>query len=290
MKLRPTYVLVCALLLSVNGAWAQSGHPLVANPGNNGGNTATTGNNDFKREPLFKPSRFSDIAPGFPKNQFIKPLSQPIYDYGKHVHFGFIFAFSTIDYVITSSPNTQYSSKDPSRGYNYFVDVSSLSPTLGVAALMDVRISHNLSFRMQLGPSFGDAIINFYENNQLSHQMRIESVLLEMPLLLKYKARREVDFRPYMIGGITPYSDIAAFKSLNENKGIFIGIRPFDVAATLGVGFDVYADFFKFSLEFKYSRGMISQVSSEYLEGYEQYPNAIKKMYQQSFVLSVIFE
>jgi hypothetical protein len=93
-----------------------------------------------------------------------------------------------------------------------------------------------------------------------------------------------------MIGGITPYSDISSFKSLNENKGIFIGVRPFNIAPTIGIGFDAYADFFKFSMELKYVRGLVNQLSSDSLEGYEQYPNSINKMHRQSFVLSIIFE
>jgi hypothetical protein len=120
--------------------------------------------------------------------------------------------------------------------------------------------------------------------------MQLESVLLEMPMLVKFKAKRHSDFRPYMIAGLTPYCDVSAFKNFNEARELFVALNPLDLAGTVGIGFDAYFVFFKFAVEMKYVAGFFNTASHKSLEGYEQYPSAIDKMYSRSFVLSLIFE
>ncbi len=264
---------------------AQKGSPLVDNPGNGGNKKAAS----YSKKPLYKPSVFSDAPMGYPNKLISQPFSQQQYDYQRRLHFGFILAVSALDYKIISSSTPTYSSKS-STPHNFFVDVTNLSPALGVAALMDYRMNHNLSLRLQIGPTFGTRTLNFFEADTLSCGMQLESVLLEMPILIKYKALRHSNIRPYMIAGITPSCDAAAFKSFNENRGIYVAVKPFDVAATIGIGFDAYFEFFKFGMELKYVAGLFNTISSETLDGLEQYPNAIDKMYSRSFVLSLIFE
>lgn len=232
----------------------------------------------------------NDVPQGFPNKMFLKPFTQQQYDYQKRIHFGFVLAVSALDYKIISNPNAVYSSRNPTVPYNFFVDVSKVSPALGVAALMDYRLSHNLSLRLQIGPTFGDRTLNYYQNDSLHLSMKMESVLIEMPILFKYKALRSSDFRPYMLAGLMPYCDASAFKSFNANRQLFIALKPLDVAFSVGIGFDAYFDFFKFAVEAKYTAGVFNALSDKRLEGYEQYPNAISKMQSRSFMLSLIFE
>ena len=254
---------------------AQRGAPLVGNPGNSITGVEVA---PYRKKPMYKPPVLNDVHFGFPNKLFLKPLNQQQYDFQKRVHFGFVLAVSALDYQITSVPD------------GFFVDVTDLSPALGVAALMDYRLNHNLSVRLQIGPTFGTRTLSFYAADTLAHSMQLESVLLELPMLIKYKALRHSDFRPYMIAGLTPYCDVSAFKSFNEHRGIFVGLNPLDLAGTMGLGFDAYFDFFKFSVELKYMAGFFDTLSSRRLDGYEQYPDAISKMRMRSFVLSLIFE
>ncbi|MDR1417537.1 MAG: PorT family protein [Prevotellaceae bacterium] len=240
------------------------------------------------KEPLYTPDKLDDMAPGFPNKLVTRPFTQQQYDYNKRLHFGFAVAIGALDYDITSSKQTQYNSKG--EAYNYFVDVSTLSPLMSVSALMDYRLNHLFSLRLQVGPTFGTRTLNFFSADTLNLSMQIESVLVEASFLLKYKARRHSDLRPYMIAGLTPYCDVSAFKNFNENRKLFVAVNPFDIAFTAGIGIDAYADFFKFSLEFKYVMGMLNTISPKSLAEFEQYPKSIDKMYMHSIVLSIIFE
>ena len=276
-----------AALVFCAAASAQKGSPLVSNPGNNIGKTQVE---SYRKKPLYKPPVLNDVQFGFPNRLMLKPLTQQQYDFQKRVHFGFVLAVSALDYQTTTSTASTYSTHAPTVPHNFFVDVTNLSPALGVAALMDYRLSHNLSLRLQIGPTFGTRALNFYEADTLTLSMQLESVLLEMPMLVKYKATRHSDFRPYMIAGLTPYCDVSSFKSFNEKRNLLIALNPLDLAGTVGFGFDAYFDFFKFAVELKYAAGFFNAASSKSLEGYEQYPSAIKNMRSRTFVLSLIFE
>ncbi|MDR3189162.1 MAG: PorT family protein [Prevotellaceae bacterium] len=248
-----------------------------------------------RRKPLYTPSRFDDKAPGFPSRLLLRPFTQQQYDYTRRVHFGFVVSASALDYKIISSASPQN---------KYFADVTSLTPAMGVAALLDYRINHSFSMRLQAGPTFGTRSVSFYDannSNGLQEDMEVESVLVELAFLLKYKALRHNDVRPYMIGGVVPYCDVSAFKGFNAPRDLFIAVNPFDVALAGGIGVDAYAAFFKFSLELKYVMGLTNTLSSKLPtatgsrkytndEQVREFPLAIEKMYSHAFVLSIIFE
>jgi hypothetical protein len=271
-------------MIFCTAAAAQNKAPLASN----NANAAQKYKSSSSKKPLYTPNTLSDLPPGFPSKLISRPFAQQHYDYTKRFHFGFAIALGALDYKITNSKKPQQNSDG--EVFNLFADVSSLSPSMGVSALMDYRINHSFSLRTQIGPTFGMRTLNFYESDSLVHSMPLDHVLIELSLLLKYKAKRHSDIRPYMIAGLTPYYDVASFKGFNPSRGIYCAVNPFDLGITAGLGIDAYANFFKFSLELKYVMGTVSNISPKLPEGKEQYTKSIEKMYSHSFVLSIIFE
>jgi hypothetical protein len=218
-------------------------------------------------------------------------LQQRAYDHNRRFHLGFVFSLTALDYRMTSSQNPINSNTFNNFSFGY-ADVSALTPAFGVSMLMDIRITQLLSFRLQVGPTFGSRDITFWgtEDSTKTKTMRLESVLVEMPLLLKYKAVRTSDVRPYILTGLTPYVDVSAFRKFNEEKGIFLGLNPFDIAFNIGIGCDFYFEYFKFAIEAKYTTGFFNNISHKSLTGYEKYPAVITKSLAHSFVLSFLFE
>jgi hypothetical protein len=279
-----------------SAANAQNKSPLVSNPGN-GRERAPVQPSEvvLHKRPLYTPSKLDDKAPGFPNRLLTRPFTQQQYDYSKRLHFGFVVSVSMLDYRIVSSKEQYNMNNDR---FTYFADVTTPSPGMGVAALMDYRINHAFSLRLQAGPTFGTRTVSFYgeDDNSPNRNMNLDAVLIELAFLLKYKAMRHSDVRPYMIAGFSPYCDAAAFKAFdskdpnNNANAVLIAVNPFDVSLTAGMGVDVYADYFKFSLELKYVMGMTNILSSKRRERFEQFSYAIKNIYSNAFVLSIIFE
>jgi hypothetical protein len=219
-------------------------------------------------------------------------LRNQTYDHYRRVHFGFALSVVAMDYRMTSSDKKIEGNVLNYTGSPYsFADVSWFNPGFGASALMDIRLNQACSFSMPVGPTFGSCVVNFWGTEDSSYRtMRLESVIIEMPLLLKYKARRHSNVRPYMIAGATPYVNISAFRNFNEEKGIYLGLEPYDVALNIGIGLDFYYTYFKLAIEGKYVLGMMNNISKKALPTYEKYPAVINNSILQSFVITIFIE
>src|SRR6056297_3985911 len=177
----------------------------------------------------------------------------------KKIHFGFTVGFNTMDFKLTPTMNT------------YGVDeamlvpeINNLTPGFHVAVISSLRLNEYFDLRFLPGISLGQRNILFYdENNQIDSEMKIESTFIDIPFVIKYKATRINNTRPYLIGGINIRRDMARNKEFNEDEDIYIKLKPLDFYYEIGFGFDFYLAYFKFSTEIKYSVGTLNVVSSD---------------------------
>lgn len=244
-------------------------------------------NTSAKQKKPLHPLSSSDY--GYYQNKQIStPWFQAKYDLDKPINFGFAVSLMAMDARVIPSA----ASRNGSAYSN--VDVSQVTPSLGMHAVMDWRLHNNLSLRVLLGPSFGSRKVSFYDaNTQTITIHEVESVLLELPILLKYKAVRTGNNRPYFIGGFTPYLDFSAGKK--NADGFFIERHPADLRLDFGIGMDFYRPFYKFATEFKFSFGL-SNIFKDNSSSFQNDPISLKKIqsisgfYSNLFVLTFLFE
>lgn len=204
----------------------------------------------------------------------------------KTIHFGFTLGFNTMDFKLTPSMNSFGSDSTV-----LIPEINDLVPGFHVAIVSNLRLNDNWDLRFLPGIALGQRKILFYDNDKnVVSEMKIESTFIDLPLSLKYKATRINNTRPYLIGGINIRNDMARNKEFNEDEGIYIKLKPFDVYYELGVGVDFYLAYFKFSTEIKYSVGTLNVVSSDVSEDYPQYANSIDKLNSRMFMVSLHFE
>ena len=215
------------------------------------------------------------------------------YDYLYRFHLGFAFSLIALDYRVVSPRDVQ-GGLNTSDIANAYVNLSSIVPAFGVSGLIDIHINQFFSFRLQLGPILGSKDLTFWGVNTASpngyETMRLESIIIEMPVLLKYKALRISNWRPYIIAGLTPNVNVAAMGKFSEEKGIYVSVRPFDLHLNVGMGMDFYFQNFKMGIEAKYTTGFMDNITKDVLRGYEQYPASIQSAIAHSFVLTVLFD
>ena len=120
--------------------------------------------------------------------------------------------------------------------------------------------------------------------------MKIESTYIDLPLILKYKATRINNIRPYVLGGFNIRNDMARNKEFNEDEKIYIKLKPFDIFYEIGVGVDFYLAYFKFSTEIKYSVGTLNVVSPQASDDYPEFANSIDRLNSRMFMVSLHFE
>lgn len=224
--------------------------------------------------------------------QYKKPvhLNEPDYELSKRLRFGFSIGFNVMDFQVKNGRGIEVS-PDLQDTTQFFADVSHPQPGFNVNAVADFRLTENLHLRFLPGYAFGQRNLNFfYPDNKLVKQMKIESSFIELPLSIKYSADRHSNFRPYLIAGTNVRMDLAAYKKLNIKEGVLLRLNKFDTYYEFGFGTDFFLEYFKFSIEIKYSVGLFNVLSHDYADGAENYVQAIDGIHSRIFHISFHFE
>lgn len=221
--------------------------------------------------------------------QMAKVKNDPTHD-DKPIHFGFSLGVNFMDYQFNQSRFAQSN--------NYYVGIKEFKPGINIHAIANLRLSEYFDLRCLPGISFGERQLYFLgKNDSLMYDgkpYQMESSYLELPFTFKYKAKRQYNFRPYLIGGMNMRYDLAV-KREYDYKEQLIMIKPFDIYTEFGGGFDFYLTYFKFAIEFKYSVGMTdifraTNPAGESFVEYPEYTNMIDRMKSNIFIISFHFE
>lgn len=200
----------------------------------------------------------------------------------KPIHFGFCLGLNTMDFIITNSYSSSFQ-KD-----SLLADISKSNPGFHIQIVSNYRLGEYFDLRFLPGISFGQRDLMFFRDNKLVNENhKLESNFLEFPLLLKYKAKRLNNFRPYIITGPNFRVDLA--KTFSEEDEVFMDLKRFDICHEVGVGFDFYLPYFKLSTEIKYSYGFFNMLEKRSTSNPE-YQNAISKLNSSIFMFSLYFE
>ncbi|WP_321346731.1 porin family protein [uncultured Draconibacterium sp.] len=218
----------------------------------------------------------------------------------KLFHFGFTIGMNTLDFnVVNYNPIGENPNFTPSPEDQIYwdtdirSDVATLIPGFTVGIVTSMRLSKDFNLRFLPGLSFGERQltfnrpvkdINVYEEDLSYYTIR--STFLDFPVLLKYKARRINNDRPYVIFGGAYRHDIS--RTAQED---LIKLKSGGLYAEVGGGWDHYFAFFRFSVEAKFSFGLNNQLGD--LPAPTQrlyYAQSIKDLRSKIFTLSFHFE
>jgi len=220
----------------------------------------------------------------------------------KKLHFGFSLGVNTLDFsVVNYAPigeNKDFMVRNwagnPIATDTVTADVAGLIPGFTVGMVTDLRLTRNLDLRFLPGMSFGERKLKFnrevIDNNftfsDPQYEYSLKSTFLDFPLLIKYKALRINNDRPYVVFGGAYRVDIS--KSASED---LVSIKRGNFYAELGAGWDTYLQFFRFSVEAKVSIGLNDILGPAPDPTQRQYyTEAIKSLKSNVFTLVFHFE
>lgn len=203
----------------------------------------------------------------------------------KRFHFGFMLGYNQFDFEIRSKADlSEYDSL-------MVVNTAAMSGfNLGIVT--DLRLGKYFDLRFIPGLSFGDRVVNYTilypDASRLITKKNVESVYLDLPLLVKFKSSRMHNVRAYVIAGAQYSLDlISSAKKQNKNPHeIFLKLYPHDVQAQVGVGIDFYCTYFKFSTEFKMSFGLMNLLVPED----NMYATSVQSLKSKMLQVSFLFE
>lgn len=212
-----------------------------------------------------------------------KVLNLPNYD-KQTIHFGFLLGVNTLTFV----PKTIGDLRD--------VDsVMIISPQSGtgfnLGIVSNLHLGDNFDLRFLPTLTFGERSLNYNIampsiDSSFTRQKRVESTLLEFPLLLKFKSARLNNGRAYVIGGVKSVIDLASQDKVDDQGERILKLKRNDLYYEIGFGLDFYSQYFKFTPEIKMSYGLSNLLVQEN----NIYTAGLNALQSKAFYLSFTFE
>lgn len=168
------------------------------------------------------------------------------------------------------------------------------SPGFHINVIGDLRLNDNLNLRLLPGITLISRDMAYswseaYTSTHWKYDLRrtVESVYGEIPIELKFRAKRYTNFRPYLTAGASWGFDFASLrKNKNNNDESIIRLNAIDLRYTAGVGFDFFLRYVKFAIEFKMAFGLIDlKVMDD-----DYYTQSTDNLMSRTFMLSFTFE
>ena len=125
-------------------------------------------------------------------------------------------------------------------------EVDTWNPGFSVGVLADLRLSQHLALRFLPTLHFGSKHLTFRDFDDLNDAGKprestqdMKNTYLAFPINLKFSAERFNNYRPYLIGGVSPMIN------LTGKDQDYVHLNRFDTMVEVGMGCDFYLPFFK---------------------------------------------
>lgn len=162
----------------------------------------------------------------------------------KKFHFGFSLGFNHMDY------NFRFNNTPDIRA-----DIISIKPGFFVGGIAEYRLCNDFALRTNPGLEFGSRAITFKKRDEIQ-EANYASILVDVPLLVKYKAKRINNARPYLVSGFGIKYDVQAKDKYEPESNMYIRTKPLDFYYQFGFGIDWYFPYFKWSTELRLAIGL----------------------------------
>ncbi len=211
-----------------------------------------------------------------------QPVNQPKYDH-EPAHAGFALGINSATFHVNRAGDLKY------RDSVYSVEPNALAG-LNLSILGNLRIGDNFDFRFIPTLAFvqRNLTYNFIYADSSKKEIvkQIQSTYLELPFELKFKSKRSNNYRVYVLGGMKYSIDMVSQAKVNDKDKSVVKLQRNDFGYEIGLGFDFYLPYFKFSPEIKMYNGLNNLLSKENTP----FASPLDGLYAKTFTISFLFE
>ena len=178
-------------------------------------------------------------------------MNNPNYD-NRFLSYGFLIGLHT------STLQLEYSEAFTTRDLDNIYSISpSWGPGFSLGFIVNMRLADFLDLRLLPKVAFYEHQIEYvFLDQQPDLTETVETTVVELPLVFKYKSERRGNNRMYMVGGIKPGFEASGQNDLEDMGEDSLPINEFNFSIELGFGLDIYYPLFKFSPELRFSKGV----------------------------------
>jgi len=232
-------------------------------------------------------------------------------------HWGFSLGIDVVD--VNLKTVTDYSETVKDSDIKLREIYSRSAPAFNVGIVANMRLGKYFDLRFIPGFSIAHDIDLYYRfsepildpNPRKSNKTdlilrKIECHYINFPLFIKFKSSRMHNVRFYVLaGGQVSVNMMSARNNkiqvlyYEAQAEILPIIKPYDIQAKGGMGFDFYTTYFKFTTEFKVSFGVINMLENERgikdrdnIKYYQSSPivTSLQSLKSKTFTISFIIE
>lgn len=166
----------------------------------------------------------------------------------KKIYFGIMAGYNNSNFRVQQS--------------EFFVETDSIlsvlapkSPGFNLGIISNLRLNKHFDLRSTLGIAIGNRPLVYEEVNDVEVRKDIESVLLQLPIWLKFKSDRMNNFRFYVLGGARIDYDLAS-NSKKRKAFDIVKLNRFDASVDYGLGVQIFFPMFILAPEITISQGI----------------------------------
>ena len=163
-----------------------------------------------------------------------------------------------------------------------------------VGLIGDLRINEYMNLRFEPGLFYNKRDLIYPEYAEFAKEndryRDIKSTYIHLPLLLKISTKRINNFRPFIVGGFsTDFNLSSNQKNSDDNASNVFRVMSQNINYELGLGFDFYLYYFKFSPSL---RGIFSMQNELIQDNDPESPwtGKINNMFSRGVALIITFE
>jgi hypothetical protein len=156
----------------------------------------------------------------------------------KRMTWGYYLGFNSYDYKFDYNEITEEIITESSAGFN-------------VGLVGDVRINNYFNIRLEPGIAFSSRNLTFSDpllTTAAQTEREVPSTYIHVPLLLKFSTKRSNNWKPFVVAGVSWSHNLSSNQDNPDDNSSGQFRQTTNVFNyELGVGFDLYLYYFKFS-------------------------------------------
>lgn len=195
----------------------------------------------------------------------------------KRIHYGFYLGFNSYDFKFDYKHVAQDIKVTSGTGFN-------------VGLIANLRIVEHIDLRFEPGLSFGQRTLVFpYINDEFDKTRDVKSTYINLPLLLKFSAKRAGNIRPYVIGGYSYSINLASnYNATDDNSNAKFRMKHATGNLEAGLGIDFYFEYFKFSPSIRGVFGIENEIIPD-ANPYSPWTGNVSKMQTRGVFINLAF-
>lgn len=198
---------------------------------------------------------------------------------GKWAHFGILMGYNRSEFRVRQSERFIFNDS--------LAGIESLKgPGFNLGIITNVRLGKNFDLRFLPSMTFAERNLSYSTFLDTSFSQTIESINVDVPVLLKFKSDPYKDMRFYVLAGMRYTLDLASNANARNAEDL-VKVGQHDLLLEYGFGIEIYFPYFVFAPEIRLSQGLFD---IHFLDPNLTFSNTIQRLFTRSIAIVINLE